>query len=159
MRLDQLVEQIVDALQENDNSYAAQDIYELLEFGPDNRNSHLNSPQEENSHAAFDSYRAVPLTGKEHVLGDYLMYEEIGHYPAMLLTEFATEPELRRSAISEGGLLNPFTTEMVLIVGGEVRPYQITFFDRATGMRRRFDKAMQVGFDNEYPAPELEWLE
>ncbi len=141
---------------EPEGGFDRREILGLLEVRG-SRNAHLADPIE--GRGGFQN-RNTPLEGSEPVYGNYLTLRYLGHDPAVVLTDHDDLPSLEAEICSGSGYLNPFSTLMVAIVEGRVRPFRI--LHGAPGQAREiFRKRDQSGpafsFGTKYLDPGLEW--
>jgi hypothetical protein len=61
----------------------------------------------------------------------------------MKLWEFASLGELEKYILDGAGITNNYTTDLIAIVYGRVKPYTVTYFDAKTNQRQVFDKTGQ----------------
>ena len=103
----------------------------------------------------------VPLLPEMELPEQYLLFEEIGHYPLSCLVAFDSKAALEQALLDAGGYLNAFTTRVTCVIEGKVEPFDI-FYRGPDGAERRFDKAeqlsLQAPFGIEYPSARLAWL-
>lgn len=104
----------------------------------------------------------VPLDREMELPDQFLLFEEIGHYPISCLFALESRAALEQALLSDGGYLNAFTTRAACVIDGRIAPFQV-FYRAPDGTERRFDKAEQLSlsdpFDTEYPDARLAWCE
>ena len=149
---------VVEATKDDpDSRFYWRNFLELLEVRG-SRNEHLSDPRYGPLHGFRK--RKSPLKGSEPVYGSYLTLDYIGHDPAMVLVDFDDLPSLEEHICSGAGYLNHFTTLMVAIVHGRVRPFRI-FYDgdgsQPVLFRKKDQYRPKIDFGAKYPNPRLEW--
>ena len=162
MKLADLTDKIlkrIDGVEEFDhitNDY----IYKSIDFRG-NRNQNLANPLNQEKSIYYLRQRDIPLTGVEEIDGKYLLFTESSHDEFTLLEDFDSLFELEAAIISDSGEINPFTTYSVAFINGEIRDYEITFFDITQQKRIVFVKEAQgkkIESDEYYAERKIKWI-
>lgn len=69
--------------------------------------------------------RTKILTGKEFILGNYLLYYSIGHQGIEIVQKFENEKEIEKALLGNDGADNPFITSLVVFKNGKVKKFKI----------------------------------
>ena len=139
---------------------SALEIFQIIDFsGPSNQ--HLANPLNQKPWTGYVRPRAVTMTGDEEVDGENLLFHYVRHSPTMTLRDFSTLGELEAHILSGAGITNDYTTGLVAIVYGQVKPYTVTYLDAKTNQRRAFDKAKQYTAGQafrDYDERQIHWV-
>lgn len=123
-------------------------IYRMLDV-ISTSNPALANPDRHPHH--FDA-RRTPLTGEEPVNGDLFTFDYCGHDESMYLREHASLSEVEAFITSDAGITNLFTDHLIVIAGGHVKHYEMTYLKN--GQRVRFS---QQEAKNSPPRSELKY--
>lgn len=99
-------------------------------------NSHIANPLND-GFGGFSS-REQPLTGSESIEGEFLTLHLSTHDNMVLLLKHESLENLESEILNEGGLINPFTSNIHAIVKGQPKNYNLTFIQK--GNRTIFNK-------------------
>lgn len=105
--------------------------------------------------------RTTPLTGMEQIYGEYLLFDYCGHNGDMFLDEYESLEEVEAHIVGEAGITNAFTTYLVAIINGKIKPYQIYYRDEQTRGLRLFNKDEQLNSPDpfrSYKDVQVHWL-
>ena len=143
------------------NSISVEDILHIIDF-EGSINGHLANPLNKNSKVFYFRPRPEPLAGDEKIRGDYLLFDYSSHYQSMKLREFSSRFDIEKFILAGNGIMNNYTSDIVVIIGGEIRHYLVTYFDEDAGIRKPFNKIEQyVGPKpfREYAQMQLHWID
>ena len=76
------------------------------------------------------------------VHGDFLLLRYCGHDPLVMLHDFENLKSLETAILSDGGIINPFTTFSVALIRHKIIPYDVYFRD-CKGLILKFNKQSQ----------------
>jgi len=117
--LRELFEEIINISQDVE-TFTVEELWEWTKF--DGINEHLNKTL--NIH----EYSGVPINGREELLnntqtivGNYLLFDDIGHLPELAIREYNSFEDLLGKIIGKSGIMNSFTTLQVPILKGKCK--------------------------------------
>lgn len=124
-------------------------------------NNHLANPLNKDPECYYFRPRETSLSGKEIVVGNYLLFDYCAHDESMYLTQYASLKELEQGILNERGITNTFTTHVIAIVRGQVKRYQILYQRDSFSGKVIFKKEQQVreSLFEKLTDVELEWLD
>ena len=113
--LEQIFREII-KISEKIEPFTIEKLWEWTKFG--GINEHLNHS------LTIHEYSGVPTEGRktplhgQRIAGEFLLFDYIAHSPQFSILHYNDFDELVNVIISDGGILNPFTTLQVPIIGG-----------------------------------------
>ena len=113
--LRQIFRQIVNIC-EKIETFSVEELWKWTKF--DGINEYLNNS------LVIHEYSGVPIKGRIELLdnqsikGNYLLFDFVGHLPEYDIRLYSNFDELIETIISDGGILNQFTTIQIPIING-----------------------------------------
>jgi hypothetical protein len=113
-----LFEQII-SISKNTEEFTVEELWKWTKF--DGSNEFLNKTLK------IHEYSCVPIVGRNEILndqiilGDYLLFNYIGHLPQFSIKQYRDFENLLEAIISQGGILNNFTTLQIPIIKGKAK--------------------------------------
>jgi hypothetical protein len=142
------------------NDRALSEIYRLLDV-VGHRNLHLSNPLNLDPTIPYFRERLRPLTGQEPVYGRFLLLDYSDHEPAMILSDHDDVTDLERRILSNGGVLNCWTTWEIAFVDFVATPYQVAYTrrDNTPAVFHMFDNIEgRTRLLDEFHSPRVQWL-
>lgn len=104
----------------------------------------------------------VRLTAELQLDDRYMTYSYVGHYPLGILCLHATEATLIAAILDDGGFFNPFTSLMLAVCDGKLRPFTCFYREPSEGGTEHvFDEARRYSirspFGRTFEHRRLEW--
>ncbi len=99
-------------------------MYDNLDF-KGTLNSQLTIPK--GYAGSYDAQRPSSLTGNEEICGELLVFEYMSHRRRMKITEFDTLSRVEEFILGDAGVLNIWTTAVVVIRHSRLLPYRVSF--------------------------------
>ncbi|MCL1994163.1 MAG: hypothetical protein FWG66_14560 [Spirochaetes bacterium] len=121
--LRQVFEQIAKLCEKTDPYIDVGYLWEWTKF--DGTNEHHNTSLVIHEPSGVPVEGRPGLLGEQTVKGNYLLFDYIGHLPECRVAQCGDLGELIEQIMSEGGILNPFTTTQVPVINGIAK--DITF--------------------------------
>jgi hypothetical protein len=116
--LRKLFEQIK-SISKNREEFTVEELWKWTKF--DGSNEYLNEKLK------IHEYSGVPIIGRNEILndqiilGDYLLFDYIGHLPQFSIKQYRDFENLLEAIISQDGILNNFTTLQMPIIKGKAK--------------------------------------
>lgn len=79
------------------------------------------------------------ISNNELLASKYLIFDYIGHLPEVRLTSFENLPDLEAHIIGDSGIFNGFSTIVIAIIDGLVKPYKIGYVNSETKLKGILD--------------------